>query len=260
MQLSLSTPVSRFLRPGQFPGIMMETTGGDEGGTGGTGGTGGDAGGGDDNPLDKPAGITQRELQALLDRRDANSYSKAEKKYKAELDKLQGRLKELEGKGEGDDKNNPNPGKGKAFSQEDVQRLLADKDTEHSSTLDGLTKKIASLMSTKRDGEVISAATTHKALNPKVVAKLVADYVQFDEEDNLVVVDDAGKVRIDGKGNNLTVAALVEEYLTANPYLKQGSGTSGGGSSTKNGTTNPNESKLSNAQRLANAFTRASKR
>lgn len=88
----------------------------------------------------------------------------------------------------------------------------------------------AELESIKIDGALIDAASKSKSVAPDHVARLLRDQIKLDADGTVVVVDNAGKQRYTDSADPMTVANLVEEFLSSNTYFRS-SGPSGSGSS-----------------------------
>ena len=66
---------------------------------------------------------------------------------------------------------------------------------------------------------LLNAAATYKAVNPNQVVQLIRNQVRLGENGQAEVVDGNGVQRYDGKGNPITVDALVQEFLSSNPHF-----------------------------------------
>ena len=66
---------------------------------------------------------------------------------------------------------------------------------------------------------LLNAAAQYKAVNPQQVVQLIRNQVRLGENGQAEVVDGNGIQRYDGKGNPITVDALVQEFLTSNPHF-----------------------------------------
>ena len=84
----------------------------------------------------------------------------------------------------------------------------------------------------KVDGALLNEASANRAVNPQQVVQLLKGQVRLNDAGAVDVVDTNGQVRYDDNGNPLTVSALVNEFLTANPHFvsagPSGSGTGQG--------------------------------
>lgn len=66
---------------------------------------------------------------------------------------------------------------------------------------------------------LLNAAAQYKAVNPQQVVQLIRNQVRLGENGQAEVVDGNGVQRYDGKGNPVTVDALVQEFLSSNPHF-----------------------------------------
>lgn len=86
----------------------------------------------------------------------------------------------------------------------------------------------AELYKLKVDDSLLGSASSHKAINPQQVTKLLKSNVKF-EEGKAVVYNDDGVKRYSDNGEPLTIDELVKEFLDTNPHFvsptPSGSGT-----------------------------------
>lgn len=86
------------------------------------------------------------------------------------------------------------------------------------------------------DNSLISAASKHRAIDPKEVATLVHSQVKMDEE-GIITVIDGDKTLVDDQGKPKTIDSFIEGYLGEKTHLIQGkgggSGSHGGGGGDK---------------------------
>lgn len=66
---------------------------------------------------------------------------------------------------------------------------------------------------------LLNAAAQYKAVNPQQVVQLIRNQVRLGENGQAEVIDSNGVQRYDGKGNPVTVDALVQEFLSSNPHF-----------------------------------------
>jgi hypothetical protein len=118
-----------------------------------------------------------------------------------------------------------------AEAKGNYERALASKDEEFQRRESSLKERESTLLKELRrdrvDNSVMAAAAD--AINPSVVARLLNDRVQLDDELRVVVLDEAGRPEYEG-GKPRSVASLVRSFLNENPYLVKPSGTGGAGS------------------------------
>lgn len=86
----------------------------------------------------------------------------------------------------------------------------------------------AELYKLKVDDSLLGSASSHKAINPQQVTKLLKSNVKF-EDGKAVVYNDDGVKRYSDNGEPLTIDELVKEFLDTNPHFvsptPSGSGT-----------------------------------
>lgn len=89
----------------------------------------------------------------------------------------------------------------------------------------------AELHAVKVDGNLLNAASRHKAVNPEQVVKLLKEQVKLNEAGSVDILDADGTPRYKDDGRPYEVDDLVNEFLTQNPHFKNatpsGSGTTG---------------------------------
>lgn len=81
----------------------------------------------------------------------------------------------------------------------------------------------------KIDGALIDAASKAKSVAPDHVAQLLRSNIKLTEEGDVIVTDSEGKQRYTENADPMSVAQLVEEFLSSNQYFKS-AGPSGAGS------------------------------
>lgn len=115
-----------------------------------------------------------------------------------------------------------------------AERIRAEKDEEIKRRDEELKRVRSQYLSSQAERAVIAAATTHGAVVPEQVARLIRDDIRVDEDGRPYVADAQGNPRTDGKGGDLTVDAYVSRFLTDNPHFQRaadgrGAGGRGGG-------------------------------
>ena len=93
-----------------------------------------------------------------------------------------------------------------------LQELASKKDEE-------IKKRDSIIEDYKVNTPLLNAAATHKSVNPQQVQALLRSQVRLGSNGEAEVLDSNGSVRYDDSGNPLSVEALVEEFLTANPHF-----------------------------------------
>lgn len=86
----------------------------------------------------------------------------------------------------------------------------------------------AELYKLRVDDSLLGSASSHKAINPQQVTKLLKSNVKFEDGKAIVYGDDGAK-RYSDNGEPLTIDELVKEFLDTNPHFvsptPSGSGT-----------------------------------
>ncbi|MDB4337165.1 hypothetical protein N9991_00285 [bacterium] len=111
----------------------------------------------------------------------------------------------------------------------------AEKQAQEEAIKRGEFEQILQDMAAKKDAEIqeknkiieeytvntplLNAAATYKAVNPNQVVQLIRNQVRLGDNGSAEVVDENGVQRYDGKGNPVTVDALVQEFLAASPHF-----------------------------------------
>lgn len=167
---------------------------------------------------EKVSTLTQEQVDRIVAERVAREKSKFEKKYSGvDLDHYkslveqeeQRKQQELEKRGE----------------YEELLKAQAEKFNAKIKSYE------SELHSIKVDGTLLQEASKSKAVNPQQVVSLLKGSLKLNDAGGVDVVDASGTVRYDDNGNALSVSALVNEFLTANPHFRsagpQGTGTQG---------------------------------
>lgn len=68
---------------------------------------------------------------------------------------------------------------------------------------------------------ILDAAARYRSVNPEQVKQLIRNQVRLNSEGEVEVLDKNGQVRYDDSGRALTVDAMVQEFLQANPHFVQ---------------------------------------
>lgn len=83
--------------------------------------------------------------------------------------------------------------------------------------------------------QVLQAATSAGAVNPEHVAELTRSNFRLAENGAVQVVNEAGEVMTDGRGNELTVQAFLNSWLEKYPHFQRAAGGKGSNASGGNG-------------------------
>ena len=103
-------------------------------------------------------------------------------------------------------------------------------------TIQSLTQRLHQI---QVEGSLLSAASSKNAVSPEQVSALLRSNIRLNDEGNVEVLDKAGAVRYNDKGELFSVNELMTEFLTANPHFVRatpggaGSGGAAGGSTQK---------------------------
>ncbi|WKW35125.1 capsid assembly scaffolding protein [Phage DSL-LC06] len=172
-----------------------------------------------DTESSKETLLSQDDVNRIIAERVARERAKFEKKYSnVDLDlynqliekQEQQRKQELEKRGE-------------------FEKLLK----EQAEKFQGRIQQYESeLHSIKVDGALLNEASNQRSINPNQVVSLLKSQIRLNEAGQVDVIDADGNVRYTDNGTPLTVSALVNEFLTANPHFKaagpSGTGTGSG--------------------------------
>lgn len=202
----------------------------DGGGEGGDGGGDGGQGQGDKDKEFEFTPAQQAKIQELVNQSFGKGAGKAEAKAMARIQELETENAKLKGGDKKDGKDQP-----KTYDEATLKQLLDQAKGEFEPKLTAAQQRIEKLMGHQRSAAIVSAAAKHKAIDPDVVAKLVADSVSFDEDGRLVVLDEKGQPRLNQKAEPLAVEDHVKQFLAERPFLAQAANAGGAGSSTKTG-------------------------
>ena len=112
------------------------------------------------------------------------------------------------------------------IKKEDFQGVLKKQKEKSDSEITRLRTELESI---KIDGALIDAASKAKSVAPDHVAQLLRKNITLDSDGNVIVTDAEGKQRYTDSADPMSVANLVEEFLSGNTYFKS-AGPSGAGS------------------------------
>ena len=216
----------------------------DEGDGDGTPPPGGGDGGGDDEVK------FDEKQQAHFDKTLQKRLGQEQKKWDKEKAGLQTQLNELSEKVKGGDKD-----KDKLkdmIPKAEFESLKAQLESNLANDKKSLQERIASLLGDKKRGAVIDASVKHNVVDPKVVAKLVEDFIDFDDDGEMFVRKDDGKPRYGSSGDYMTVSEFLGEYLKDKPVLvKSAAGGGGGSNPSKTPAKSGGDVKLSPLEKIA---------
>jgi len=150
--------------------------------------------------------LTQDDVNRIVAERVAREKAKFEKKYSGiDLDHYknlveqdeQRKQDELEKRGE-------------------FEKVLKDQAEKFNSKIHQYETELHSI---KVDGALLNEASANKAINPQQVVQLLKNQVKLNDAGGVDVVDSNGQVRYDDNGSPLTTAALMKDFLNANPHF-----------------------------------------
>lgn len=171
---------------------------------------------------------SQDELDEFVEKR----LGRTRRPLESKIEELTKKLEQLEKGGQQQGNQQQQQGNGeKVYTQAEVEALIA---KEWKPQLEKANGRIEKLLDVQRENAILGAAAN--AYNPSQVAQLLKGEVGYDDEGNLVVVDQKGNPRLGGDGKPVTVESHVAAYLEANKHLVKGSQIGGVGSSSRNTT------------------------
>lgn len=115
--------------------------------------------------------------------------------------------------------------------KDDLQNRFAEKEKGYAEQITSLSSR---LEKEAIDKNLLAAASRLDAINPVQVASLLRGNVKL-EEDGSISVMDGDKARTDGKGENLSLDAYVEEWLKSNLHMVKGKGGGAGSGGNQGG-------------------------
>ena len=170
--------------------------------------------------------FTQDEVNQILEQRLARERKRFEKQTDGiDLDAAKRALEEKQ-----------NAELEAAKQRGEFEKVLKTTVEKKDQTIQSLTQRLHQI---QVDGSLLSAASSQNAVSPDQVSALLRSNIRLNDEGNVEVLDKAGAVRYNDKGELFSVNELMSEFLTANPHFVRatpgGSGSSGaaGGSTQK---------------------------
>lgn len=161
-------------------------------------------------------GFTQEELDRIVKERLSRERAKILKQYEGvDVDRYRQMLEAEEAK------QHEEQAKRGEF-EKILQTTVSKKDTV-------IQQLQSELQAIKVDGNLLNAASSRKAVNPKQVVRLLKDQIRLNDAGEVEVLDDSGSVRYTENGTQMSVDELVGEFLSANPHFVN-AGPSGTGS------------------------------
>jgi len=86
---------------------------------------------------------------------------------------------------------------------------------------EAISKRDAVIQGYKVNTPLIDAAAKHRSVNPEQVRDLLKGSVRLDDNGEVEVIDDKGKVRYNDDGTRVTVDQQVSGFLDSNPHFVQ---------------------------------------
>ena len=170
--------------------------------------------------------FTQDEVNQILEQRLARERKRYEKQTEG-ID-LDAARKALEEKQQAELERDKQRG--------DFEKVLKTTVEKKDSQIQSLTAKLHQI---QVEGSLLNAASSLNAVSPDQVSALLRNNIRLSDDGSVEVLDKAGAVRYNDKGELFSVNELMSEFLTANPHFVRatagGSGSSGsaGGSTQK---------------------------
>jgi hypothetical protein len=170
--------------------------------------------------------FTQDEVNQILEQRLARERKRFEKQTDGiDLDAAKRALEEKQ-----------NAELEAAKQRGEFEKVLKTTVEKKDQTIQSLTQRLHQI---QVDGSLLSAASSQNAVSPEQVSALLRSNIRLNDEGNVEVLDKAGAVRYNDKGELFSVNELMSEFLTANPHFVRatpggaGSGGAAGGSTQK---------------------------
>lgn len=161
-------------------------------------------------------GFTQEDLDRIVKERLARERSKILKQYEGvDVDRYRQMMEAEEAR------QTEEQAKRGEF-EKILQNTVSKKDTQ----IQQLQRELQAI---KVDGSLLNAASSRKAVNPQQVVRLLKDQIRLNDRGEVEVLDDAGVVRYNDNGAQMTVEELVNGFLQENPHFVQ-AGPAGTGS------------------------------
>lgn len=170
--------------------------------------------------------FTQDEVNQILEQRLARERKRFEKQTDGiDLDAAKRALEEKQ-----------NAELEAAKQRGEFEKVLKTTVEKKDQTIQSLTQRLHQI---QVEGSLLTAASSKNAVSPEQVSALLRSNIRLNDEGNVEVLDKAGAVRYNDKGELFSVNELMSEFLTANPHFVRatpggaGSGGAAGGSTQK---------------------------
>lgn len=150
--------------------------------------------------------LTQDDVNRIVAERVAREKAKFEKKYSGvDLDHYKNLVEQEEARKQDE-----------LEKRGEFEKVLKDQADKFNSKIHQYETELHSI---KVDGALLNEASANKAINPQQVVQLLKNQVKLNDAGGVDVVDSNGQVRYDDNGAPLTTAALMKDFLNANPHF-----------------------------------------
>lgn len=150
--------------------------------------------------------LTQDDVNRIVAERVAREKAKFEKKYSGiDLDHYKNLVEQDEARKQDE-----------LEKRGEFEKVLKDQAEKFNSKIHQYETELHSI---KVDGALLNEASANKAINPQQVVQLLKNQVKLNDAGGVDVVDSNGQVRYDDNGSPLTTAALMKDFLNANPHF-----------------------------------------
>ena len=121
-----------------------------------------------------------------------------------------------------------------AKTKADLEKLMQEKIAQKDQEIQRMKNEISK---ERIDNQILSVASSYKAVSPKQVVSLLKDTVKLTDDNQVQILDNNSNIRYNEKGQHFTIEETVKEFLDANPHFRQGSKAGTGSTSSIEGKT-----------------------
>ena len=121
-----------------------------------------------------------------------------------------------------------------AKTKADLEKLMQEKIAQKDQEIQRMKNEISK---ERIDNQILSVASSYKAVSPKQVVSLLKDQVKLTDDNQVQILDNNSNIRYNEKGQHFTIEETVKEFLDANPHFRQGSKAGTGSTSSIEGKT-----------------------
>ena len=122
-----------------------------------------------------------------------------------------------------------------AKTKADLEKLMQEKIAQKDQEIQRMKNEISK---ERIDNQILSVASSYKAVSPKQVVSLLKDTVKLTDDNQVQILDNNSNIRYNEKGQHFTIEETVKEFLDANPhFFRQGSKSGAGSASSIEGKT-----------------------